>query len=140
VIAGFDAVAHHHVQISLQVMSSWEVQFTRKCRPGEVDLGLMSDEMSMASLEYSVFERMPGAAVVSHEHPFARRTSVKVKDPVDMPFIALNPEDSTLGRLDTQLRALDITLRLPDETPYSHTICERASRRGSRDRPPDCCA
>ncbi|WP_414445565.1 LysR substrate-binding domain-containing protein [Burkholderia sp. 22PA0106] len=123
VIAGFDA-AGRDVQISLQVMSSREVH--EKVSAGEVDFGLMSDEMSMAGLEHSAFVRMPGVAVMSREHPFAGRAAVKVKDLASTRFVALNPEDSTRRRLDTQLRALDVTLRPLVETPYSHTICELA--------------
>ncbi|KVM65525.1 MULTISPECIES: LysR substrate-binding domain-containing protein [Burkholderia] len=123
VIAGFDAAARD-VQISLQVMSSREVH--EKVSAGEVDFGLMSDEMSMAGLEHSAFVRMRGVAVMGREHPLAGRAAIKVNDLANTPFVALNPEDSTRRRLETQLRALDIRLRPVVETPYSHTICELA--------------
>lgn len=123
VIAAFDAAARD-VQISLQVMSSREVH--EKVSAGQVDFGLMSDEMSMAGLEHSAFVRMPGVAVMSARHPLAGRPSIKATELVDTPFIALNPEDSTRLRLETQLTSLGIALKPLVETPYSHTVCELA--------------
>ena len=123
VIAAFDAAARE-VQISLQVMSSREVH--EKVSAGQVDFGLMSDEMSMAGLEHSAFVRMPGVAVMSARHPLAGQPSIKVTELADTPFIALNPEDSTRLRLETQLTAMGITLKPLVETPYSHTVCELA--------------
>lgn len=105
-------------------MSSREVH--EKVSAGQVDFGLMSDEMSMAGLEHSAFVTIPGVAVMSANHPLARQRSIKAADLVDKPFIALNPEDSTRLRLETQLDALGITLKPLVETPYSHTVCELA--------------
>jgi len=123
VIASFNAPSRE-VQISLQVMSSREVH--EKVSAGQVDFGLMSDEMSTAGLEHSEFVRMPGVAVLSHRHPLATHPCIKMEDLRAFPFIALNPEDSTRLRLDTQLAARDIRLKPVVETPYSHTVCELA--------------
>lgn len=123
VIAAFD-VAARDMQISLQVMSSREVH--EKVSAGEVDFGLMSDEMSMAGLEHSDFIRMPGVAVMHARHPLAGKSTIDAKALSAGPFIALNPEDSTRLRLETRLNALNITLKPVVETPYSHTICELA--------------
>ncbi|MGF6931529.1 DNA-binding transcriptional LysR family regulator [Paraburkholderia sp. UCT70] len=123
VIAAFDAPSRN-VQISLQVMSSREVH--EKVSAGQVDFGLMSDEMSMAGLEHSVFARMRAVAVMNSHHPLATRAVIAVADLPEFPFIALNPEDSTRLRLDTQLTAREIRLKPVVETPYSHTICELA--------------
>lgn len=123
VIASFDAPARD-VQISLQVMSSREVH--ERVSAGQVDFGLMSDEMSMAGLEHSEFVRMPGVAVMNRLHPLAGRATIDVADLQDGPFLALNPEDSTRLRLETHLAAKDIRLKPVVETPYSHTVCELA--------------
>jgi DNA-binding transcriptional LysR family regulator len=123
VIAAFDA-ASRNVQISLQVMSSREVH--EKVSAGQVDFGLMSDEMSMAGLEHSVFVRMPAVAVMNQHHPLAARPFISVVDLPEFPFIALNPEDSTRLRLDTHLTAREVRLKTIVETPYSHTVCELA--------------
>lgn len=123
VIAAFDAPSRD-VQISLQVMSSREVH--EKVSAGQVDFGLMSDEMSMAGLEHSEFVRMPGVAVMNRAHPLAASASIRVADLPRYPFLALNPEDSTRLRLETHLRAKEIRLKPVVETPYSHTVCELA--------------
>lgn len=123
VIASFDAAARD-VQISLQVMSSREVHETVSA--GQVDFGLMSDEMSMAGLEHSSFVSMPGVAVMHAAHPLAAKSVIKADDLSQAPFIALNPEDSTRLRLETQLRGLGVVLKPLVETPYSHTVCELA--------------
>jgi DNA-binding transcriptional LysR family regulator len=123
VIAAFDAPSKD-IQISLQVMSSRQVH--EKVSAGEADFGLMSDEMSMAGLEHSQFVRMPGVAVMNASHPLAGSSSIRMKDMTDLPFVALNPEDSTRLGLDTQLSARDIRLKPVVETPYSHTVCELA--------------
>ncbi|WP_232467575.1 LysR substrate-binding domain-containing protein [Burkholderia ubonensis] len=123
VIAAFDAPSRK-LQISLQVMSSREVY--EKVSAGQVDFGLMSDEMSMAGLEHSVFLRMPAVAVMNRHHPLAARPFIAVADLPAFPFIALNPEDSARLRLEAQLTAREIRLRTVVETPYSHTVCELA--------------
>ena len=123
VIAAFDAPSRN-VQISLQVMSSREVH--EKVSAGQVDFGLMSDEMSMAGLEHSEFVRMPGVAVMNRHHPLAARPFIAVADLPEFPFIALNPEDSTRLRLETQLTAREIRLKPVVETPFSHTVCALA--------------
>ncbi|WP_250528454.1 LysR substrate-binding domain-containing protein [Caballeronia sp. GAWG2-1] len=123
VIAAFDAPSKD-LQISLQVMSSREVH--EKVSAGQVDFGLMSDEMSMAGLEHSEFVRLPGVAVMNASHPLARRSSINVNELPELPFLALNPEDSTRLRLEAQLTARAIQLKPVVETPYSHTVCELA--------------
>ncbi len=123
VIAAFDA-ASRDVQISLQVMSSREVH--EKVSAGQMDFGLMADEMSMAGLEHSEFIRRPGVAVMKRHHPLAARPFVAVADLPAFPFIALNPEDSARVRLETQLVAREIRLKPVVETPYAHTLCSLA--------------
>jgi len=123
VIASFDAPSRD-VQISLQVMSSREVH--EKVSAGQVDFGLMSDEMSMAGLEHSEFVRMAAVAVMNRHHPLAGYARIAVADLPSYPFIALNPEDSTRRRLEMQLTARDLRLKPVLETPYSHTVCEAA--------------
>ncbi|SDV47045.1 LysR substrate-binding domain-containing protein [Chitinasiproducens palmae] len=123
VVASFDAPSRN-VQISLQVMSSREVH--EKVSAGQVDFGLMSDEMPMTGLEHSAFVSMPGVAVMNADHPLARRRSIKPADLAAARFIALNPEDSTRARLESELSALALPLKPLIETPYSHTVCELA--------------
>ncbi|MGU2444859.1 LysR substrate-binding domain-containing protein [Burkholderia cenocepacia] len=59
-------------------------------------------------------------------HPLAAKSVIKADDLSQAPFIALNPEDSTRLRLETQLRGLGVVLKPLVETPYSHTVCELA--------------
>jgi DNA-binding transcriptional LysR family regulator len=70
--------------------------------------------------------RMPAVAVMNRHHPLAARPFIAVADLPEFPFIALNPEDSTRLRLETQLTAREIRLKPVVETPYSHTVCELA--------------
>jgi DNA-binding transcriptional LysR family regulator len=69
---------------------------------------------------------MPGVAVMNAAHPLAAKSVIKADDLSQAPFIALNPEDSTRLRLETQLRGLGVVLKPLVETPYSHTVCELA--------------
>jgi DNA-binding transcriptional LysR family regulator len=123
VIAAFGA-HERGIQISLQVMSSREVH--QQVSSGQVDFGLMSDEMSMTGLEHSVFSKMPGVAVMNADHPYAAKRSLKPDDLGATPFIALNPEDSNRRRMESLLDNLGISLKPLVETPYSHTVCELA--------------
>ncbi|REG49613.1 DNA-binding transcriptional LysR family regulator [Paraburkholderia sp. BL6669N2] len=123
VIGAFNG-AEKGLQISLQIMSSREVH--EKVSAGLVDFGLMSDELSMAGLEHFSFAKLPGVAVMHAKHPLARKSIIEPTDLSQVPFIALNPEDSARRRLEALLATSDVRLKTVVETPYAHTVCELA--------------
>ncbi|WP_311769307.1 LysR substrate-binding domain-containing protein [Burkholderia sp. Bp9017] len=112
------------IQLSLQVMSSREVQ--QKVQSGSADIGLMASEMSPSGLEHSIFSSLPGVIAMAPDHPLARRTVVTPADLQSDHFISLNAEDVARQALEAMLARDGITLRNIVETPYSITACELA--------------
>jgi len=122
-IAAFGLV-DRGLQMSFQIMSSREV--LRQVAAGQLDFGLMADELSVAGLEHSVFLRTPGVIAMHSRHPLADKKIIDARDLVEHPFIALNPEDASRRRLEAALQAVDLNLRPMLETPYSNSVCELA--------------
>jgi len=122
-IANLD-VAKRDIQMSLQIMSSREVY--QRVLVGQVDFGLMADELSISGLEHSEFMSIPGVIVVAPNHRLAKKAVIEPGDLAKYPFIALNPEDAGRGRLEEALRKVGIELQPIIETPYSSSVCELA--------------
>lgn len=122
-IAAF-GMADRRLQMSFQIMSSREV--LRQVTAGQLDFGLMADELSVAGLEHSVFVRTPGVIAMPSRHPLARKKVIEASDLVEHPFIALNPEDASRRRLEAALHGAGLNLRPMLETPYSNSVCEFA--------------
>src|SRR3546814_9080785 len=54
----------------------------------------------------------------------ARRKVITLEELVDQDFIALNPEDASRRRLESELSARGLSLRPVLETPYAFSVCE----------------
>lgn len=124
-IAEFDP-SQRGIQMSLQIMSSREVH--QRVTSGRVDFGLMADELDVSGLESSVFVSLPGVMVMPPGHPLARLPVVPLEALTAHPFIALNPEDASRGRLERALEPLGIALNPVIETPFANSVCELALR------------
>lgn len=111
-------------QVSLQVLSSKEVR--ERVIAGQADFGLMADEVSVEGLEASSFARLPGVAVMKKGHPLARHKLIRPEHLAEVPFLALNPEDASRRRLETQLAAQGVALSVAVHTPYAVSVCEMA--------------
>lgn len=122
-IASFNA-EKRKIQISFQIMSSREVY--QQVSTGQVDFGLMADELSVSGLEHSRFLSLPGVIVMNAKHPLAGKRIIEAEDLVSYPFIALNPEDATRRRLEKALHAMNKSLQPIIETPYAYSVCELA--------------
>ncbi|CAB3887866.1 MULTISPECIES: LysR substrate-binding domain-containing protein [Achromobacter] len=122
-IAAF-GLQDRRIQMSFQIMSSREV--LQQVAAGQLDFGLMADELSVAGLEHSEFVRIPGVIAMHNRHPLAARPRIALQDLIDHPFIALNPEDASRRRLETALNDQGLALRPILETPYSNSVCEFA--------------
>lgn len=122
-IAAF-ALQDRRIQMSFQIMSSREV--LRQVAAGQLDFGLMADELSVAGLEHSEFLRLPGVIAMHSRHPLAARPRITLRDLTEHPFIALNPEDASRRRLEAALHDQGLALRPVLETPYSNSVCEFA--------------
>lgn len=122
-ISSFD-VEKRQLQLSFQIMSSREVY--QQVSTGQVDFGLMADELSLSGLEHSRFLSLPGVIVMNAKHPLAGKDVIDADDLVSHPFIALNPEDATRRRLEKALHAMNKSLHPVIETPYTFSICELA--------------
>ena len=124
-IADFDP-ATKAIQMSLQIMSSREVH--QRVTNGRADFGLMADELDVSGLESSVFMSQPGVIVMPQGHPLTRLALLPPEVLADYPFIALNPEDASRGRLEKALLPIGITLNSVIETPFANSVCELALR------------
>jgi len=122
-IAAF-GLQDRRIQMSFQIMSSREV--LQQVAAGQLDFGLMADELSVAGLEHSEFVRIPGVIAMHNRHPLAAKPRIALQDLIDHPFIALNPEDASRRRLETALNDQGLALRPILETPYSNSVCEFA--------------
>jgi DNA-binding transcriptional LysR family regulator len=122
-IAAF-GLADRRLQMSFQIMSSREV--LRQVAAGQLDFGLMADELSVLGLEHSEFLRTPGVIAMHNRHPLASKKVIDPQDLVEHPFIALNPEDASRRRLEAAMQAVGLNLRPMLETPYSNSVCEFA--------------
>src|SRR3546814_17850277 len=58
------------------------------------------------------------------DHPLARRKVITLEELVDQDFIALNPEDASRRRLESEFSARGSSLRPVLETPYAFSVCE----------------
>jgi hypothetical protein len=70
---------------------------------GQLDFGLMADELSVSGLEHSQFMSVPGVMVMNDRHPLAGKPLITADDLLEHPFIALNPEDASRRRLEQEL-------------------------------------
>jgi DNA-binding transcriptional LysR family regulator len=122
-IAAFGLNARQ-IQLSFQIMSSREVH--QRVTAGQLDFGLMADELPVSGLEHSQFLDMPGLIVMNAQHPLARKRIIEADDLVSFPFLALNPEDASRRRLEQALGERGKVLRPVLETPYSNSVCELA--------------
>lgn len=124
-IADFDP-SSRGIQMSLQIMSSREVH--QRVTSGRVDFGLMADELDVSGLESSLFMSLPGVMVMPPGHPLARLPVLPPEVLAAYPFIALNPEDASRGRLEAALQPLGVALNPVIETPFANSVCELALR------------
>ena len=122
-LAAFE-IEKRGIEASLQIMSSRDVYHT--VTAGRVDFGLMADELSVRGLEHSTFMSLPGVVVMAAKLPLVRKAVIEPTDLVNYPFIALNPEDASGGRLARSLRTINLELKPIVETPYSSSVCELA--------------
>jgi DNA-binding transcriptional LysR family regulator len=118
---GLDA---RRIQMSFQVMSSAQVY--QQVSSGQLDFGLMADELSVSGLEHSQFVKVAGVIVMNAKHPLARKAKIDADDLASHPFLALNPEDASRRRLEAAMLHEGKALRPVLETPYSNSICELA--------------
>jgi len=124
-IAAFNP-PERRVQMSFQILSSREVM--QQVIAGQLDFGLMADEIAVVGLEHSTFIELPGVLAMTSSHPLASRKIVSIEELVEHDFIALNPEDASRRRLETALSDRGLALRAVLETPYAFSICELVLR------------
>lgn len=122
-IAAF-GLHQRQIQLSFQVMSSREVY--QQVSAGQLDFGLMAEELSVAGLEHSPFATVSGVIVMNAQHPLARKKVIDADDVANHSFVALNPEDVGRRALEQAMAAENKTLRAVIETPYSNSVCEFA--------------
>ncbi|WP_109481318.1 LysR substrate-binding domain-containing protein [Paraburkholderia sp. C35] len=113
-----------NMQMMLQVTSSKEVY--QHVVTGQVDFGLMNDEVNTQGIEHSLFSVMPGVIAMSADHPLSRKRALSLGDLASDHFIDMNPEDSARRRLEAALVEQDVHLRAVIETPLSATACQLA--------------
>lgn len=125
VIAAF-GLESRRLQLSFQILSSREVY--QQVLAGQLDFGLMADELDVSGLEHSEFLSMSVVAVMHARHPLVRKAVIEPADLTSHAFLGYNPEDASRRRLEVALADRGVRLSPILETPYAHTICELALR------------
>lgn len=110
--------------VSLQILSSRDVR--ERVAAGYFDLGFFADEVVTEGVECSVFAEQPGVVVMPDGHPLARHKVIQAHHLAEVPFIALNPEDSSRHRLEAKLKEFGVQLNISIHTPYAVNVCELA--------------
>ncbi len=110
--------------VSLQILSSRDVR--ERVAAGYFDLGFFADEVVTEGVECSVFAEQPGVVVMPDRHPLARHKVIQAHQLAEVPFIALNPEDSSRHRLERKLKEYGVQLNISIHTPYAVNVCELA--------------
>ncbi|MGS3273583.1 LysR substrate-binding domain-containing protein [Serratia marcescens] len=110
--------------VSLQILSSRDVR--ERVAAGEFDVGFFADEVVTEGLECTVFAEQPGVVVMPQNHPLARHAIIQPHHLAEVPFLALNPEDSSRRRLEEKLREYGVQLNIAVHTPYALNVCELA--------------
>lgn len=123
-LAAWQAEGANAPQVSLQILSSRDVRDS--VLRGDADFGLMADELPVNGLTSVRFARLPGVVVMPKEHPLARRKQVKAAQLAESRFIALNPEDAFMQRLQQLIASAGVTLTPSMVTPYGASVCELA--------------
>ncbi|WP_288380495.1 LysR substrate-binding domain-containing protein [uncultured Massilia sp.] len=108
--------------VSLQVMGSQDVR--RGVLRGEMELGLVADDVPVSGLEHVLFARYFGVVALPAGHPLAACSVVTPKQIARYPFVALNPEDTVSIRLDAICRREGVQLRTAIESAYTISLCE----------------
>jgi len=108
--------------VSLQVMSSRDVR--RSVLRGEVELGLVADDVPVSGLEHTLFARYFGVVALPAGHPLAASSVITPAQIARHPFVALNPDDTVSMRLDAICRREGVQLRTAIETTYTISLCE----------------
>jgi DNA-binding transcriptional LysR family regulator len=122
-IAAF-APQQRSLQMMLQVTSSKDVY--QLVAAGQVDFGLLNDEVNTHGVESSTFSVQPGVIAMSPHHPLREKRVLEIEDLASDHFIDMNPEDSSRRRLEAVLAKHRVQLRSIIETPLSVTACELA--------------
>jgi DNA-binding transcriptional LysR family regulator len=108
--------------VSLQILSSRDVR--ERVAAGYFDVGFFADEVATEGLECTVFAEQPGVVVMPAKHPLARHKVITPKQLAEVPFLALNPEDSSRRRLEEKLSKHGVQLNIAVHTPYALNVCE----------------
>ncbi|WP_280191039.1 LysR substrate-binding domain-containing protein [Delftia sp. PS-11] len=116
--------ADRRPNVSLQIMSSRDVR--ERVAAGYFDLGFFADEVVTEGLECSIFADQPAVVVMPERHPLARHRIIQPHQLAEVPFLALNPEDSSRRRLEDKLKEHGVQLNIAIHTPYALNVCELA--------------
>ncbi|CAM3456301.1 hypothetical protein BOSP111201_05875 [Bordetella sputigena] len=108
--------------VSLQILSSCQVR--ERVAAGEFDIGFFADEITTEGIETTVFAEQPGVVVMPEAHPLARHKVIQPHQLAEVPFIALNPEDSSRLRLERFLEEHNVRLNILVHAPYAFSVCE----------------
>lgn len=108
--------------VSLQVMGSQDVR--RSVLRGEVELGLVADDVPVHGLEHALLAQYFGVVALPAGHPLSSYNVITPKQIACYPFVALNPEDTVSMRLDAICRSQGVQLNTVIESAYTISLCE----------------
>jgi DNA-binding transcriptional LysR family regulator len=90
---------------------------------GLLDVGITQFEITEPQVRREKLQSVEAVCVLHPSHRLARRSTIKPKDLQDEPFISLAATDRFRLKLDSLLRAEDISRRMQIETPLANAAC-----------------
>lgn len=93
---------------------------------GQYDLGLASDEIDTAGVDWELFSRTRGVCVMPEGHRLSGKSVVRPADLENEPFVSLDIDDLARARIDKVFERARVPRRMIIDTQYAATICSLA--------------
>lgn len=116
--------AHPGATVTLHVRASRVVKDL--VASGQYDVGLTSDEIDTAGVEWELFSRTRGVCVMPAGHRLAAKPIVRPADLENEAFVSLDIDDLARARIDKVFEQARVRRRLVAETQYAITVCNFA--------------
>lgn len=103
-----------HPQVTIQIKEQHSPEVVRAVAAGEADIGIYAPHVAAAGLDVHPYHKVRLVLLVKHDHPLARKRSVRLAAAAGHEFVGLS-DDSALGQLLLQITAehdIDFKTRL----------------------------
>ena len=118
---GLFRTRHPKVRLTVGITSSASIRDA--VADGQLDVGLVADEIDRSGLDAQPFSSLPGLIALPPDHKLAQRDVLRPEDLRGVPMVALAPEDRARQRFDALFTEPDHKPIYVIETPSSSTVC-----------------